>query len=357
MARITGLCGRYAAPWIAAAVVCMACAAAGASNADLVPVRIKIKDYHTEKAAADAATGQNRADEAMEHMTKARAALREAVILCEQAGAQTSSDLEVLTQYAEALQLNGDYDLAAETLQRALKSSPNAAVLWMKLGENQMNIGPAWREKAFVSLKKAIDLDGASPEAAQAWSLLGDLYWHEALPDIAREHYAQAQKLAPEEVWAKIALAALDIREGRVLEGSKAIDDLGKKAQSYDVETRERLREALTSFSNTRRSFQDTAENHAAYARLLYRAARFPEAVLALQRATQLNPADTATWNFAASLYAQLGNLSKAKDACQKSLEADPNQPDTRDMLNKIEAESKKAAVPETPLIMRPDAK
>lgn len=348
--RPGGLWITWCAGWLTVFAVM---AAAQADEAALAAAHVKIRDYHAASGAREAALAQNRGDEAREQETKARAALREAQILLEQAGAANAKDPVVLREYAEVLQLKGDYDLAAETLERAVKFAPADAALWFALGADRMKIGPKWRLDALTALRKSLDLEDAGVNAAKTWSLLGDLYWAEGLFDTAREHYDQALKLAPDDVWTKIALAAANIRDARMLEGSKTLDDLGKAAQPFDVQTRERLREALQGFDAARRWFPDTAENHAAYARVLYRAARFPEAVLAARRAARMNPADFATWNFIAAMQLQLGNLEKAQEAYQKSLEANTEQPQVREALDRIQAESKKLPTPDKPLIMR----
>ena len=254
----------------------------------------------------------------------------------EAAGANASDDPEILHRYAAALRALGHHDLAAGVLTRAVRLAPGEAVLWMHLGADLAESGPGVREEAFQALHKSLQLDAQSSAAAQTHYLLGDLFHREGLFDFAREHQESALRLDPEHVPARIALAALRIRGGEVLEGSRELDALGRRAQPYDAETRVLLREALAGFDAARRVFPDTPEHHAAYARALYRAARFPDAILAARRATTLNPDDFDTWNFIAAVQGQLGNLAQARDAYGKSLEANPEQPQVRAILEEM---------------------
>jgi Flp pilus assembly protein TadD len=254
----------------------------------------------------------------------------------EAAGANASEDPVVLHRYAAALRSLGDHDLAAGVLTRAVRLAPEEAALWMHLGADLAESGPGVREEAFQALHKSLELEAKSPTAAQAHFLLGDLYYREGLFDFAREHQESALRLEPDHVRARIALAALRISAGEVLEGSRDLDALGRRAQPYDAETRVLLREALTDFDAARRVFPDTPEHHAAYARALYRAARFPDAILAARRAATLNPEDFDTWNFIAAVQGQLGNLPQARDAYTKSLEANPDQPQVRAILEEM---------------------
>lgn len=254
----------------------------------------------------------------------------------EGAGAASSRDPEILRAHAKALRVLGDYDLAAEVLQQALRYVPEDAALWTQLGSDLAESGPLVRKDAFKALQKALALDSQSPAAAQTHYALGDLYYRKGLFEFAQEHQEAAVQRDPAHVRARIALAALRIRAGEILEGSRELDALGRSAQPYDIETRILLREALAAFDAARRWFPDTAENHTAYARVLYRAARFPDAILAARRATTINPGDYETWNFVAAIQSQLGNIPQAREAYVNSLEVNPDQPQVRAVLEQM---------------------
>ncbi len=339
-------------------------ASAAGQAQDLSAAKSKAEAYFKAKKAAEEATTQNQPDQAAMMQKDAQALLRETLALYKAAGIEASKDAGALMDYAGIQEESGDYDLAAATLAVIIAQDPKNAAALTRQGEDYTKCGPAKRKEAFKALKDALAVDSASPQAAHTHFLLGDLYWREGLFEFAGEHFEAALKLHPEDVPARIAQAALQARNGQILEASEAIDTLGKAAQPYDADTRERLRKALADFNEARRYFPDTAENHAAYARLLYRAARVTDAVLAAQRATRLNPQDTGMWNFLASMQMQLGNLPQAKTAFEKSLEAKPEQPEVRDTLTKIESQiqqqaqppsthSAPAAPPRAPMIIR----
>lgn len=317
---------------------------------DFTAARAKAEQYRAQQKALDDALAQNNVDQVKQHESQAQALLGEAKTLYEEAGMAQSMDTAPIQEYAELLAASSDYDLAAEALQRAVKIDPKNAALWTQLGENLAKVGPSRRKEAFESLHHALELDKSSPAAAKAYFLLGDLYWREGLYEFAQENHQAAFKLNPQDVRTRIAIAALKVRNGQILEASKDLDDLGKAAQPYDAETRMLLRQALADFEAARRWFPDTAENHAASARLLYRAARITDALLAAQRATRLNPKDYATWNFLAAMQIQIGNAPQAKRAYERSLEANPDQPDVRDTITQLDAQAQRSQQPQPPL-------
>lgn len=310
--------------------------AAGGEAADYGAAQAKLDAYRAGRDAMLAAAAANDMAKAEQLRTHYEADLRAARELFEQAGIKKESEPAPLLAYAETLEAVGDYDLAAEALDRAVRTAPYDAALWGRLGKNLFLAGPGKRREAFSALRQALDLDAASPDAAQTWIVMGDLHRKEEMYDLAREDYEKALAISPEDVRARILLAAMKIRGGAVLEGSKDLDALGKAAQPYDAETRVLLREVLADFEEARRWFPDAAEHHAAYARLMYRAGRPADALLAGTRATQLAPKDFEMWNFMAAIYTQIGNAAQARTAYERSLEAKPDQPHIREALAAI---------------------
>jgi len=302
----------------------------------------KIAAFEAEQEEMNRALAAGDVKAAQQHDAMGRRCLREAKDGFEEAGIDTAGDVNVLLAYVAVLEHLGDYDLATETLERVIKRTPPDAALWTRLADNLAQVGPTRRKEAFGAFRNALALDDASPAAAKTWYGLGELYRRESLYDFARECYEKAAGLDPEDILTRIALAALDIRDGKVAEGSKRLDDLGKAAQPYDAETRVLLRQALWDFDAARRWLDDTPENHVAYARVLYRAARWPEAIAAAQRAVRLDPQDYETWNFLAAIQMQLGNLQPAIDAYERSLTAQPEQPDVRQTLGQLKAQRDK---------------
>lgn len=326
---------------VAVLAVLLAALPAGADT--LGRARAKMQEAEQALAEADTAAQANR-QRAAEHRAKAEALLQEALGLYKAAGAPASHDAVLVKEYAGAQEQAGNYDLAAEALEHAVALAPQDPALWRALGTNLVKAGPYARERAFEALRRALALDHTSKGAAEAEFFLGRLYEDLRLHDFARNAYARSLKLDPDAVRATLSLAALKVRSGAVAEAEADIQALGKAAMPYDAETRVLLREALADFELLQHTFKDTAENHGAYARLLYRAARFPEAVLAARRAVKLAPADTGTRNFLAAVQLQLGNLPQAVEAYKASLAANPEQPRIREQLQRVEAQLERAA-------------
>lgn len=242
----------------------------------------------------------------------------------EAAGAATSDDVHEREAYIAVLSALGYHDRAAEGHEILAAQYPERGDLWRAAGAAWMSTGPAACDKAFAALGNALALDEDDVEAR---AMLARLLHREGLYEQAERQYAQVLQRDPGHIPAQLGMAALIARTGAVVESSARIDALGAKAQAYDVETRLMLRKALFDFERRGGWIDDEGENHAAYARLLYRAGRITDAVLAARRATALTPDDYATWNFFAAMQLQLGNIEQAERAYAQSLEANPDQP------------------------------
>ncbi len=275
-------------------------------------------------------------------MTEAAACLRGARHSFEKAGIADSEQLEECLAYVEVLETLGYADLAAEVLEGVVAREKSQVALWLRLAKNWAQCGPQKRHATWDALQEALQLE---PASAEALSLLGDFYWDEGLYAFAQESYVKAHAASPT-TWTTLALAILKVWEGNIGEASTEIDALGGAGQAYDVETRERLRTALAEFTAAQRYFSDTAENHMAYARLLYRAARLPEAIMAIERAVVLAPKGYQAWNFLAAMQMQLGNLGKAREAYEYSLQAHSDQPQVRAALERLQPQQKAASKP-----------
>ncbi len=231
----------------------------------------------------------------------------------------------------------GYHDLAAEHQEQAVEARPENAALWLALGQQRIALGPAGMEAAFKALMQAQRLnqedDAISADIAYA---LAQVYYRRGLYNFAREHVYQAVAQDVDNLEAQVLLAALEAREGAILAASQRLEAQGRALQPLDAETRILLRESLAHFDRTRRTFPDTAEQHFAYARLLYRAGRIHEAVLALQRCTTLEPEDIETWNFLAAIHMQVGNYPASRDAYARSLELNPDQPQIRSAYDQL---------------------
>ncbi len=140
-----------------------------------------------------------------------------------------------------------------------------------------------------------------------------------------------------EALGARIALLGIDFREGRVVEAASATDQVGGLLPAEATYLDAMLQFGYEGFHETRASFEDRAENHMAYAKLLTRLNRLSEALFAFQRAAELDEENVVALNFLGSIAREVGDTERARQAFERSLEADPDQPRTRDALQALD--------------------
>jgi tetratricopeptide (TPR) repeat protein len=263
--------------------------------------------------------------------------LLDAYGLFQSAGADETKDVKVRAEYTELLNLLGYYDLAATQLERSATegAAPDAA-LWRGAGRAWVESGPAGDERALADLRKSLEIDPASEGAAEAWFLTGRVQHRAGQYEAAGQSYAEALKRKADHVRALIGKASLDTRAGRIVEASAALDALGKAAQPYDVDTRVQLRKALADFQAGGAKVPDEAAPQAAFSKLLYRAARLPDAVAAGRRAVELKPDDVDMLNFLGAMLLQTGKPDEAKIVYEKSLALRPDQPNVSGALKQL---------------------
>jgi len=246
---------------------------------------------------------------------------------------QGSGDAEALIDFAAQAEERGDWDLAADALQEIPEPDADTRV---RLATALYRSGPAGKPEAFRVAREV--LDGA--EQPQARFLLGLLYLEQDLAELARECFAAA-RAATEETDAlhtplTVVEAALAVRAGAVVEAESKLAALGQAAAAYDVETRDLLRRAVQVFERDRRVFPDTAEHHDAWAHLLYRAGRIPDAIRAARRSLQLDEENADNWTFLGAMQAQIGQFEEAIAAYERALELDPDNDSLRQALERM---------------------
>ena len=305
---------------------------------------------------------QNNITEARRLEFQARNYRLEAVRILEDTGVnyrEADSTFETLLDTLESL---GYHDLAAEHLDTAVQHQQENIGLWLRLGQNRYAMGPAGHDAAFTALMKADSLRSdenlvlSNALQSDIDYALARLYYDKGLYNFALERVEAALVLDEAHLASQVLMSALEARDGKILEASNRLEVLGRALQPLDAQTRILLRESLAHFDQTRGAFPDTAEHHFAYSRLLYRAARIHEAVLALQRCTVLRPDDIETWNFLAAIHLQLGNYPAARHAYEQSLEIQADQPaiqssyeQLKAFLEEMEAQQQNAETPSVP--------
>lgn len=312
---------------------CVTCHAAGVSEA-----RGALAAYREETRAAGTAQAANDPAGFAQHQAKAQEFLKQARQRFEAANAGASDDPEVLRDYADVLSRSGYTDLAADALHALVQRAPNDAAAWRDLGRALSACGPRKTADAIAALRRSLAIDAASPSAAIACTYLGSVYRKTGLDDLARECYTQALALDPSNTAAKLGMISQQIGDGQVREASDALDNaLGALPFEYGAQLSSALAEGLRRFEQSRRWFPDTAENHMAYAKILFRAGRAAESLDAAERAAVLGPDAYTTWNFIGDLSRQLNNPGRAREAYQRSLALKPDQPRTQENLKSLD--------------------
>jgi tetratricopeptide (TPR) repeat protein len=307
----------------------------------LEEARGRMQRFNEGMQAMQAAWDAGRQADAIRRRDEARRHAREAIELYLAAGAAAAEDPELLDEFTQACAATGDWDLAGEALERAVVRTPDDAARWADLAEAWLRTGPGRHEDALNAIGRAFALSPGPETAARAHRLRAGRDWELGLYPAAREDYEQAVALNATDTRAVIGLAAARARDGEMAEASAAFFEIGAQAEVYDVLIRRQLRDALHDFNELRGVVTGGAEAHSAYGHLLYRAARIPDALLALRQAVRLNPGQTDALNLLGGIQMQLGNAPQAIDAYERSLEADPDQAAIRQILEELRAAAK----------------
>lgn len=328
----------------AASLFCVVACAASVSEA-----RGSLAQYREASKAATDAMNRNDVAAFSANAAKAQEFLRQARAAFDDAHAVRSDDVDVLRDYSMTLEGCGDFDLAAEVLQRATSLKSDDAALWLALGRLLSRLGERRSQDAVEALHRAIDVDATNVATADAYAVLGQIYRDRRLFDLSREYVEKAIAVNPDHAGAKSMLAVAKLREGAVLEASNDLDQLGALPPDLSQRLPDLLSEAIQGFQKARKVFADTAENHMAYAKLLFRAGRPQEALWAAERSAALDPGNFAVWNFVGDLSQQFGRIDRARQAYNKSLELKPDQPRTQESLKALDAAPAPAVSAPTP--------
>ena len=320
--------------------------------------RAAVAQFDAEVKLAIEAHAQNDGAALQEHQKKAQEYLKQAKRLYDEAdaprgmsrrvrGAASSDDVDILREYGTVLMKGGDFDLAAEVFQRAAKRAPGDAALWRELGRALSLLGHPRAREAVDALRHSLAIDPSSTDAPRGMSrrvrdaadtqaTLGRVYRQEGLCDLARECFQKSLELNPDSVPAKMGLIGLKIQDGEMAEAADDIDKLGALPLEHAAQLPGLLSESVQHFEASRLWFPDTAENHIAYAKILFRVGRMEEALEAAERSAKLDPSLYTTWNFIGDLSLQMNRAERAREAYTRSLELKPDQPMTQERLDSL---------------------
>lgn len=320
---------RIAAAWLAAAV-----SASGAGPFD--EARAHLQQYYENIGQALEASRAGDTAQAGRLRDQAAGYLRQALSQFESGDAGKSRDPSVLSGYGDALQQFEAYDLAAEMYTRASRFNPKSATLWLNLGISLSHLRDEDRPAAVEAFQRSATLADRPEVKAEALTQLGHAYREMGMDAIAGGYYDEAIALNAASAVAHFGRIALMIRAGQVIEADRAIDSLGAMAPETQAALQTFLAEALEQFRRRRLFFADTAEAHLAYAKIVFRSGGSNEALAPLSRSLEIDGSNVVAWNFLGSLARGLGHIERAREAFQRSLEINPDQPRTRGALDAL---------------------
>lgn len=270
-------------------------------------------------------------EQAQQHLDRARE-------LFDRGDAGESDDVDTLRAYAEVLRMSQDTDLAAEVSRRVTELDPEDARAWLTLGRDLMLMGRGDAREALEALRTAVRLEPEPSIMAEAWTAQGILLFEQGLYALSSAAFEQALEANDAFAPALIGRAALWIRDGKLREAADLFDTPDLIPPQLGGQLRGMIDRGLSDFAQRRIWFGDTAENHAAYAKLLVRFERVEESVLPLERALALDDGNYVHWNLLASVCRSpnVANLERAREAYLRSLELNPDQPRARQALEEL---------------------
>lgn len=263
--------------------------------------------------------------------------MRDAQIMMVKAGVRTTDDPALAYLYGDLLVRLGDVDLAAETLQNAFDLEPENADYALGYGTILTQLGEGHEKDAAQALQSAAEL--AEPEsatAASAHAQLAEVYRQSGLYDLTLKSADRALEISPNHSGAKFLKAVCLARQGRFLESNTLMNEVATLAPVVAGDEHGRLYDAVRDFERRNLWVANTAEEHAAYAKMLIRVNRLPDSLDSLRHSVRLNPNDAIVWNLLGSVYRQANRIDEARDAFEHSLAINPDQERTRQILEQL---------------------
>ncbi len=306
------------------------------NSADVETARQRLLDMSREVDAMNQAVAQGNAEAAQQHQAEATRLLRAARYLYESGGAERSNDPRVLAGFADVLRQTGDFDLAARMYRNATHQIDDDATLWLNLGKSLAALDESGYSEAKAALEKCAELATDNALKAEALFELATVYRRMGLYDFAGEYLQQSLELRPEADNVRVFLAAHWARRGDVLSASAELDRLTARTPETASLVRDIMGTALADFESYRHKFADSAPTHLAYAKLLISVGRNDEAVPALERSLELDGSNFVVWNYLGSVSREVGNSKRAREAFERSLALNPDQPRTTQALQEL---------------------
>jgi tetratricopeptide (TPR) repeat protein len=279
--------------------------------------------------------GQN--ENAQNHKDYARSLLDDGIHHYDQIGVRKSKDVEILKEFGDVLLLAEYFDWAGKTYERAAILSENDYLLWLNAGEAYSFSGIAFEQKAVDAVHQSFTLVGEDADGiSRANAVLGRIFWDSGQYAMARSHFDVALEANPKNEWAVVGQSLSKIRNGRLHEGSTSLDGLTSLTIRQQQWMFRQWEVVFAPLDRMVSAFEDTAENHFIIARLYLKANRARDALLAAEYSLSLDETNYQAWNMVGGLSLQQGNTPRAKEAYEKSLQLNNDQPRTREMLDQL---------------------
>jgi protein O-GlcNAc transferase len=300
---------------------------------DAVALYGEAKDDFSRSVNPEAGLSQ---EEATALQQEAIEKLQQARVLFDEGNADEASDPKIAYAYGEMLVSMQDFDLAAAPLKNAWQRDPDNASYALAYGGVLAKLGEPYADEAVDALNAAIEADPEARPAAEAHAQLAELYHGLGLYSLAMAQADQAIAIDENHAGARFMRAVCLARQGKFLEANTELDQVTAISPAVAGDGEGHLYDAVRDFERRKLWVANTAEQHEAYGKLLIRVNRMPDSIDALRHSVRLNPDNVVVWNLLGSAYRAVNRIDDAREAFEKSLELDPNQDRTREVLQEL---------------------
>ncbi len=240
-------------------------------------------------------------------------------------------------EYGTGMEVVGEFDLAARAYARGYRLDSSEPSFALNAGRNWRKVGAAYYDRAIELLYKVVEAENAETNIqAQAHTELGLIYMAQGLHTLSEKSFANALEEDPANVNAGIGSALIGIQQGKLVEGMSSLEKLSDLSPEQGAFINKGLATALSVLETNRVILANNAETHFAYAKLLLNTQRLTEAMFAVEHAVKLDDTDYAMHNMRGGLLMQQSLTDRAIGAYTRSLELNPNQPRTLEILKKL---------------------
>lgn len=232
--------------------------------------------------------------------------------------AESPTSPEPYLEYARFLVAGGDEAGATVILEHGRVAADPSAELLVALGKAYRSDEKWGRAEAVA--REAIVLD---PQYADAYVLLGEIYFALDWPESGLEAYRDAVEAAPEEVLPRVRLVGGLLDAGRVGEAEdQCLQYIGEDPDEAQLwlalgrvfEKQEKHREAFTTYGQALTIDPTSAQAFARQGKLFCQFGQYESAEIACRRALELEPGQPLAHAYLGLALSYLGNDAEARD-------------------------------------------